>query len=107
MAGTNTHTFKAIRGKQAGRSFYTAMCTLKSIAKIFTFNDADIPAEHRAQRTLRKSRIPRIRDYILQNPGRLYFLVDNRVSRWQDNIQPRIPGEAALERYPFRRMRPY
>ena len=63
----NTHTFEAIRGRQAGSDFYIAMCTLKSVAKMFTFKDADIPAEQRAQRTLRKSRIPRIRDYILQN----------------------------------------
>ena len=63
----NTHTFEAIRGRQAGNDFYIAMCTLKSASKLFTFKDADIPAEQRAQRTLRKSRIPRIRDYILQN----------------------------------------
>ena len=73
MVGTNTHTFNAIRGRQASRNFYTTMCTLKSVAKIFTFNDVDIPAEHRAQRTLRKSRIPRIRDYILQNPNDYTF----------------------------------
>ena len=73
MVGTNTHTFNAIRGRQASRNFYTAMCTLKAVAKIFTFNDVDIPAEHRAQRTLRKSRIPRIRDYILQNPDDYTF----------------------------------
>ena len=64
----NTHNFEAIRGNQAGDDFYVAMCTLKSVSKLFTFRDADIPAEQRAQRTLRKSRIPRIRDYILQNP---------------------------------------
>lgn len=63
----NTHDFEAIRGQQAGSDFYIAMCTLKSVSKLFTFKDADIPAEQRAQRTLRKSRIPRIRDYILQN----------------------------------------
>ena len=63
----NTHAFEAIRGRQAGNTFYIAMCTLKSVSKLFTFKDADIPAEQRAQRTLRKSRIPRIRDYILQN----------------------------------------
>lgn len=73
MVGTNIHTFNAIQGRQAGRNFYTAMCTLKSVAKIFTFNDADIPAEHRAQRTLRKSRIPKIRDYMLQNPDDYTF----------------------------------
>ena len=64
----NVHSFQAIRGRQAGSDFYIAMCTLKSVAKLFTFKDADIPAEQRAQRILRKARIPRIRDYILQNP---------------------------------------
>ena len=63
----NTHIFEAIRGRQAGENFYIGMCTLKSVSKLFTFKDADIPAEQRAQRTLRKSRIPRIRDYMLQN----------------------------------------
>lgn len=65
---SNAHIFEAVRGRQAGHDFYIAMCTLKAVSKIFTFKDVDIPAEHRAQRTLRKSRIPRIRDYMLQNP---------------------------------------
>ena len=67
MAEVNTHTFEAIKGRQASHEFYITMCTLKSVAKLFTFTDADIPKEQQAQRTLRKSRIPRIRDYILQN----------------------------------------
>ena len=82
---SNMHTFGAVRGTQAGRNFYIAMCTLKSVSKLFTFKDADIPAEHRAQRTLRKSRIPRIRDYVLQNPDDYTFSsltvsVDGRIS---------------------------
>ena len=64
---TNTHSFEAIKGSQAGSDFYIAMCTLKAVAKLFTFQDADIPPLQRAQRVLRKSRVPRIRDYILQN----------------------------------------
>ena len=71
--GANDHTFEAIRGRQAGGDFYIAMCTLKSVAKLFTFKDADIPPEQRAQRTIRKSRIPRIRDYLLQNPDDYTF----------------------------------
>ena len=63
----NNYTFEAIRGRQAGNDFYIAMCSLKQVAKHFTFNDADIPVEQRAQRTLRKSRIPKIRDYMLKN----------------------------------------
>jgi len=69
----NTHVFEAIRGRQAGNDFYIAMCTLKAVSKLFTFKDADIPAEQRAQRTIRKSRIPRIRDYILQNTNDYTF----------------------------------
>ena len=69
----NTHTFEAVRGRQAGCDFYIATCTLKSVSTLFTFKDADIPAEQRAQRTLRKSRIPRIRDYMLQNPDDYTF----------------------------------
>ena len=81
----NNHTFEAIRGKQAGRDFYVTMCTLKSVAKLFTFNDADVPAEQRAQRILRKSRIPRIRDYILKYPEDYTFSsitvsVDGKIS---------------------------
>ena len=63
----NTHSFEAIKGSQAGSDFYIGMCTLKAVAKLFTFQDADIPPLQRAQRVLRKSRVPRIRDYILQN----------------------------------------
>lgn len=69
----NTHTFEAVAGRQAGNDFYIAMCTMKAVAKLFTFKDADIPAEQRAQRTLRKSRIPRIRDYMLRNPDDYTF----------------------------------
>ena len=85
MGEVNTHTFNAIRGHQAGTNFYIAMCSLKSVAKMFTFTDADIPAEQRAQRVLRKSRIPKIRDYVLQNPHDYVFSsitvsVDGRIT---------------------------
>ena len=63
----NMHSFEAIKGSQAGSDFYIAMCTLKAVSKIFTFQDADIPPLQRAQRVLRKSRVPHIRDYMLQN----------------------------------------
>jgi len=59
--------FDAIRGTQAGREFYVAMCPWKIIPKLFIFNDYDIPPELRAQRTLRETRIPAIKDYILNN----------------------------------------
>ena len=71
--GSDVYGFDAIRGIQAGREFYVAMCHLKIIPKIFIFNDHDIPPEMRAQRTLQESRIPAIKDYILNNPKNYIF----------------------------------
>ena len=53
---------------QAGREFYVAMCTFKTISKIFIFNDQFVPAEMRAQRILRDTRIPALKNYIINNP---------------------------------------
>jgi DNA sulfur modification protein DndB len=71
--GSETYGFDAIRGVQAGHEFYVAMCPLKIIPKLFIFNDYDIPPELRAQRTLRESRIPAIKNYILNNPDDYIF----------------------------------
>ena len=66
--GGETYGFDAIRGTQAKREFYVAMCPMKIIPKLFIFNDYDIPPELRAQRILKDSRIPAIKNYILNNP---------------------------------------
>src|SRR6185437_6301589 len=71
--GNETYGFDAIRGVQASNEFYVAMCPLKIIPKLFIFNDHDIPPELRAQRTLRESRIPAIKNYILNNPDSYIF----------------------------------
>ena len=55
--GGETYGFDAIRGTQAKREFYVAMCPMKIIPKLFIFNDYDIPPELRAQLILKDSRI--------------------------------------------------
>lgn len=67
------YQFTALRGIQAGREYYVAMCPLKLIPKIFLFDEEEIPAELRAQRTLNKARIPDIAKYIVQNKGEYVF----------------------------------
>jgi DNA sulfur modification protein DndB len=62
-----TYTFPALRGTQAGREYYVAMCPLKLLPRIFLFDEAPVPPELRAQRTLNKARIPEIARYILEN----------------------------------------
>src|SRR6266487_4250410 len=62
-----TYTFPALRGIQAGREYYVAMCPLKLLPKIFLFDEGSLPPELRAQRTLNLARIPDITRYILEN----------------------------------------
>ncbi len=63
------YTFPAIRGIQARREYYTSMCPLRMIPKIFLFNEdeAALPPEMKAQRTLNRNRIPELSNYILDN----------------------------------------
>ena len=65
--GSETYGFDAIRGIQAGREFYVAMCPFKTIPKLFIFNDSFVPPEMRAQRVLRDARIPALKNYIINN----------------------------------------
>jgi DNA sulfur modification protein DndB len=62
------HTFPAIRGVQAGRPFYVAMCPARIIPKIFIFDEEEVPPELRAQRTLNRARIPEITSYLVDHP---------------------------------------
>jgi DNA sulfur modification protein DndB len=61
------HSFPALRGNQAGRDFFIAMCPLKIIPKIFVFDEEEVPPELRAQRTLNRARIPEIASYLTTN----------------------------------------
>ncbi|MDA1347158.1 MAG: DNA sulfur modification protein DndB [Crenarchaeota archaeon] len=65
--GSQQYGFDAIRGNQAGREFYVVMCSFKMIPKIFVFNDEFVPPEMRAQRILRDTRIPTLKNYIINN----------------------------------------
>jgi DNA sulfur modification protein DndB len=63
------HTFPAVRGMQAGRPCYVAMCPMRIVPKLFLFDEDEVPPELRAQRTLNTARIPQISEYLTQNPN--------------------------------------
>ena len=67
------YSFPAIRGIQAHREFFTSMCPLRLIPRVFLFNEEEINPEMRAQRILNKSRIPAISDYITKNRDNYAF----------------------------------
>lgn len=62
------HSFPAIRGVQAGKPCYIAMCPMRIIPTLFKFDEEEVPAELRAQRAINKSRIPEIASYLTDNP---------------------------------------
>ncbi len=66
---TYNYVFPALRGIQAGREFFVAMCPMKLVPKIFSFDGGDVPPELRAQRVLNKARIPEIARYLVSNPA--------------------------------------
>lgn len=63
----NNYEFTAIRGVQAGRAYYVAMCPLQLVPRLLRFDEDDVPAELRAQRVLNRTRVPAIARYIAQN----------------------------------------
>lgn len=69
----NLLTFSAIRGIQAGREYYGAMCPLRVVAKFFVFDEEEISPELRAQRTINRARVPEIARYIIDNPKDYIF----------------------------------
>jgi DNA sulfur modification protein DndB len=68
-----SYVFSALRGFQAGRAYYVAMCPLKLIPKIFLFDEDEIPPELRAQRTLNRARVPEIAQYMIENRNEYVF----------------------------------
>lgn len=73
MDVTPSYTFTALRGVQAGRTYYSVMCPLTLVPKIFLFDEEELTPELRAQRTLNRSRIPQMVRYILENPQDYVF----------------------------------
>lgn len=73
MDATFNYSFPALRGIQSGKEYYVVMVPLKLIPRIFLFDEEEIPPEYRAQRTLNRSRVPEIANYILDNPKDYVF----------------------------------
>ena len=73
MFDAPNYTFLALRGNQAGREYYVVMCPLSVIPMLFLYDEEQLPPELRAQRTLNRSRIPDIANYMVHNPKDYVF----------------------------------
>ena len=41
----NVHKFAAIKGRQSGDDYFTVVCEMSIIPRLFLFNEATIPTE--------------------------------------------------------------
>lgn len=67
------YRFPAIRGYQSQQEFFSIICPLDVLSKLFTFYNNEIPEEYRAQRVLNDKRIPEICNYMLNNLDNYVF----------------------------------
>ena len=70
---TGHYLFSAVRGTQAGREYFVAMCPLHLVPKLFTFDGAELTPELRAQRVLNRARVPEMARYVTENPETYVF----------------------------------
>lgn len=64
----NAYSFAAIRGVQAGRAYYVIMVPLRTVGRLLSFDEVELPPGLRAQRELNKGRVPAIAQYIADHP---------------------------------------
>jgi DNA sulfur modification protein DndB len=99
------YTLPAIRGVQAGRPYFIAMCPLALVPRIFHFEESKLRPELRAQRVLNSARIPEIARYITSHP-RSYVLcsltgsIDGEVT-FESAIDSAIPASLGTLRVPL------
>lgn len=67
------YTFPAVKGIQANKEYYIAMVPLRYLIKILPEPTEYVPPEYRAQRKLNETRIPEMKDYILENRDNYVF----------------------------------
>lgn len=89
-------SFPAVKGIQATMEYYVTMVPLDCIPKLFTFSDENMPPEIRSQRTLNKSRIPEMSNYILQNPTSYVFSALTASVDGDLSFEPSDKGNTAL-----------
>jgi DNA sulfur modification protein DndB len=89
-------SFPAVKGIQANMEYYVTMVPLACIPKLFTFSDENLAPEIRSQRTLNRSRIPEMSNYILQNPTSYVFSALTASVDGELSFEPTSENNASL-----------
>lgn len=68
-----SYKFYAVEGQQAYRKYYIAMVPLKLLSKLIVSDTEYVTPEFRAQRKINETRIPEIKNYIIDNRDNYVF----------------------------------
>ncbi len=68
-----SYNFPAVKGIQAGHEYYISMIPFKLLTKLFPLEEEFILPEYRAQRKINETRIPDIKNYIIENRNSYVF----------------------------------
>jgi len=67
------YRFPAVRGIQAGREFYVAMCPMGVIPRLFVPDESVAQPVERSQRVVNPARVPRLAQFLAANSGDYSF----------------------------------
>jgi len=67
------YRFPAVRGIQAGREFYVAMCPMGLVPRLFVPDESVAQPVDRSQRVLNPARVPRLAQFLAANSGDYSF----------------------------------
>ena len=85
-----TNSFPAVRGMQAGKPCYIAMCPMRLVPKLFSFDEETVPPDLRAQRKVNESRIPEIARYLFENTDNYTLSAITASINSQAHFEPQI-----------------
>ena len=86
-----SYILPAVRGTQAGRGYFVAMCPLGLVPRLFAVEDENLRPALQLQRILNKSRIPEIVRYLTGHPNS-YILSSLTASINADVQFEKVPG---------------
>ncbi|GBF81117.1 DNA sulfur modification protein DndB [Aphanothece sacrum] len=90
------YVLPVIRGIQAEQEYYVSMCPLGILPKLFPLPIQNIDPEKRTQRQINKGRLPKMTNYIVDNPQDYVFSAITATIDADTTFKPL--GEVAEER---------
>lgn len=91
-----SYRFPAVRGMQAGREYYISMVPLKLLPRLFPVEEEIVLPEYRAQRRINETRIPEIKNYILDNRDTYVFSALSASIDGKFNFVPLADGDVGI-----------